>query len=286
MPLPEYQLTLRDALPSYTAKAGTEVAKAAADFLAWGGEATPASLGRYLRSLQEADMADGTVDKRYRYIRAFVRHAKTHCGVDVEVPRVANWNYDPDEAESEVLLPDTVAELIRVAKHGLIAPQVAAWLALATTYGLRAGELLLMKGQIDVAGERIRIRSEKGSRHRWCWLPPEVVPWLQGYASRGNVYAGFASLWAAATDNPKPEGVAWHSVRYAVVDGLTNAGVGDADLERFMRWAPSRRMLAHYRKAKVAVGLAGSTRIPEEDDGLRAADRVAWDAHPFIGLWR
>jgi integrase len=243
-----------------------------------------AGLGDYMRRLEDRGLKASTIDQAYNTIRRFVAF------VGLPRPKVSWWHYDPraaDAADRPFFGEDVMAALAEVARA---TPSVkeAARFCLASIYGLRVSEIARVRQEdVDLAHERIFIHSAKRSRARWCWIPPEVRPWLdvRWEPARVERVAGtLDALWGMAIDKPRPKRAAWHAVRRSVCMVLRERGVEQASIERFIRWK-GRSMVDLYTSANVRVGLEGAERIPEQDEGLRQADAAVWDRHPYVGLW-
>lgn len=246
------------------------------------GDPSSRGLGDYLRRLQDRGLRDGTVDQAYRTVRRFVAFT------GLPRPRVTWWRYDPEEALRPWFVPEVVTQLVNTARRSPVATD-AARLCLASLYGMRVGEIAAVRPEdIDLADARVFIRSEKGSRRRWCWVPPEAREWLDTRWSptTPRAIAGMLdALWENTFTTPRPKGAAWHAVRRGVACALGEAGCREEDVERFMRWK-SRSMARRYMHPNVRVGPDGQAqRVDEEDEGLESADPGIWPLHPFRRLW-
>lgn len=269
-------------LSDYGMHANPQMAARVRRWLEAGADASESGMLAWLRALEDRGLGRGTVNGHLTAVRAFLRW----CGQPA--PKVHGWRYDEDEAAKRFLSPPTIASLVTAARESLVSTDAARW-ALAAVWGLRVGEIARVRvADVDLAGGRLFVRSEKGSVQRWVWLPPEVRPWLdiawRPSADPKASAGAFSAVWEMATDAPRPKGTAWHAVRRSLTRELDRAGVSDLHIERFMRWR-SRSMVARYTRPNVVVSFAGEERIPEEDMGRREADQGVWDAHPFISLW-
>lgn len=247
-----------------------------------GGDPSSRGLGEYLRRLQDRGLGDGTVDQAYRTIRRFVAAA------GLPRPHVSWWRYDSEEAARPWFVPDVVGRLAETARASPVATD-AARLCLASLYGLRVGEIAAVRPEdVRLADARLFIRAEKGSRRRWCWLPPEARAWCEvrwEVTTPRMVGATLDALWERTYTEPRPKGAAWHAMRRGVAMALCEAGAREESIERFMRWA-SRSMVRRYTSANVRVGADGrAERVAEADEGLEAADAEVWRLHPFRAMW-
>ena len=246
------------------------------------GDPSNRSIADYLRRLQDRGLKDGSVDQSYRTVRRFVAWA------GLPKPRVASWRYDPEEADRPWFVPQVVAKLATTARHSPVVTD-AARLCLASLYGMRVGEIAAVRPE-DVRLEegRVFIRSEKGSRRRWCWIPPEARPWLDVHwqvTTPRAVAATLDALWENTFTEPRPKGAAWHAVRRGVACALGEAGCREEDMERFLRWK-SKSMARRYMHPNVRVTADGRMeRVAEADEGLESADAAVWRAHSMRGIW-
>ncbi|HEY3367774.1 MAG TPA: hypothetical protein VGK74_22175 [Symbiobacteriaceae bacterium] len=282
-------MTAAEALARYEREAGPKFAAIVERYLRWGGTQADAAFARYLRHLeQEEHLAPGTVDLHRRTIQAFYRHFRQ------ESPQVRGWHYDPHDASRPALSSDLITRLIQAARGGDLTGRQSALLAMSSTYGMRAGELAALGPEdVDLAGARVYIRTLKGGTPRWCWLPPEIQPYVDLEWSRctpNSVEKTFDNLWSAVSDIEKPQRTNWHSCRRALVRDLVAGGVPEGSVARFLRWANggargSEKMVALYSKPSDDVGVEGVTRARMEDEGGREFDALVWDSHPYLRLW-
>lgn len=282
-------MTAAEALVRYRQEAGPKPAAIVERYLRWGGQPSEGKLLQYLRHLEtDDDLAPGTVDLHRRTIQAFYRR------FGVRVPRLRGWKYDPKDASRPALATDLVAQLITVARAGELTTRQTSLLALATTYGMRAGELAAVQAQdVDVPGQRLYIRTLKGGASRWCWLPPVIAGYLQESwprCSPNSVEKTFLNMWASISDAEKPSRTNWHACRRALVRDLVAAGAPEAAVARFLRWSGggakgAERMVQLYGSPSEEVGAGGVTAARTEDAGRREYDAGAWDHHPYLRLW-
>lgn len=270
-------------------------------YIDWGGSNADAVLGRYVEALRAEGLADGTIDLHLRTIRAFYRRLRERGRETgdrslavMHVPEVRSWRYAGEGRKAPVLGDDVVERLVAAARSGVTSTWDEAMLAMATAYGLRAGELAAVRGaDVKLDGRRLFIRTEKGGRRRWCWMPPAVADRLDEQWERSPVAAAnhaFGRLWEAAELPARPKGVAWHAMRRAVTRGLVRAGVAMHEVATFMRWSQSGlsselREVLLYANPTHEVSVEGLARVREGDEGSREYDQAAWDRHPFLGLW-
>lgn len=284
-------MILKEALERYRSQAGPKFAARVERYFRWLGTAegsnSDAAFSRFLADLQREGMAPATIDLYSRTIRSFFR------SVGMVPPRARGFRFDPKDSRRPALASDLIRRMVEAAKSGDVTPRVAAYLALASVYGLRAGEVSAIRMEdMDRDGQRIYIRAEKGSVSRWCWLPPEVAAWLPeewSPASPNAVEKAFTSLWESVLESPKPERTGWHAIRRALARDLRAAGVPDWAIVRFLRWKSSgsgaMKELDLYSHPNLEVAEEGERAVRDEDQGKRDYDCAVWDAHPYMPLW-
>lgn len=277
-------MKIREAIETYGRETDSKRAAIVRRYVEWGGEASDALFARYLRLLGDQGLAPGTVDLHRRTIRAFYRRFQ------IPPPKAAGFRYDHmRDSRRPALTTETVQAMIRAAKDGLLSEREASLLALSATYGMRAEEMASVRREdIDLEGERIFIRTAKHGRMRWCWMPPAIRPFLSvpwdGHPP--DIYAVFDNLWASVSDQSKPKGLGFHSIRRALVSALDKAGVPDSAKERFMRWASGHRSMASlYANPSEEVSAEGAERVRSEEESAREYDGEVWMRHPFLSEW-
>jgi integrase len=281
-------LTAAEALKRYAREAGPKFAAMVERYLGKGGSNSDTVFLKYLRHLEQEGLRPGTVDLHRRTIQAFYRHFR------LAPPQARGWHYDPHDASRPALAVELIAHLIQAAKTGKLTSRQTALLALSTTYGMRAGELAAVTAaDVDLVGQRIYIRTLKGGKPRWCFLPPEIIPYVDASWARvspNSVEKTFDNLWSAAVDAGRPDGTAWHSCRRALVRDLVAGDAPDGAVAKFLRWANggskgAERMVELYSRPSDHVGLEGTTPARTEDEGCRSHDELVWDRHPYLKFW-
>jgi integrase len=149
-------------------------------------------------------------------------------------------------------------------------PLWRAYLLLSTLYGLRRSELSIIEpGDIDLDEGTIFVRTTKFGVQKKQLIPESVRGYLEGVEiapvslkTMTTIYLIVESL--AGIEHRKKAG--WHSIRRAVATGLNEAGVGEVDANKFLRWKDTS-MFQHYVKSDLA------------------ADRRIFKVHPLLPLW-
>lgn len=280
-------MTVDEAIGRYGEEAGPKRAAIVRRFVEEQGwhESASRALAAHMRDLEDRGMKPGTVDQVYRTIRAFYRR------LGLQPPRVPGHHYDAMDSSRPALDQVLIRQMIGAATAGRVLPQHAGYLALSTLYGMRATEIASVRDtDVDLSRERFHVRTAKGGKERWVWLPPAAASYLPDHwptVTEAHVESAFARVWDAAVEADRPRGVAWHSIRRALVRDLREGGVDASDVERFLRWASggSRRMVQLYEKPNELVGLSGERESVAVPEGTREADAAVWDAHPYTRAW-
>ena len=279
-------MTYREALEVYRSEVGQKFARMVERYLESGGTNADQTFTAYLRDMERSGMARGTCDLHRRTIRAFYRR------FSMTAPNARGWEFD-SEAESRrpALDGHLIARMIEAAKDGTLTARQSCILALTTTYGARAEEVARVQMKdVDREGSRIFIRTAKHGIKRWCWLPPEIEPWLQAEwpeTQANSVEKAFAAIWAQVLEIPRPPRTGWHGIRRGLVLALKEVGVPEEDRERFLRWKVKGGMVKLYSRPNVLVGAEGEAPARQEgDEGSREYDEAVWERHPFLPLWR
>lgn len=294
------EMTYGEALSVYAANAGTKAASYARRYIEeCDGDADPKSdqvFTRYIGALVDRGLKRGTANLHRRMIAAFFRatnEVRLERGlVGLHVPQARGWQYDSErESRRTVIDAPLIARMIDAAKRGDLSPRQTSILCLSTIWGVRAIEISRVRAEdVDRAGERIFIQTAKKGQPRWCWLPPEAAPWLQETwtPTRANtITKAFAGIWGSVLEVERPDRTAWHAIRRAITEAMDGAGVSEQDRARFMRWKTRGSSMAQlYANPTVRATETGEAPARAADDeGTRAFDRAAWDAHPFLRLW-
>lgn len=276
-------VTLAEALKRYAREVDPKFASIVEKYLmATGSKGTDsATFQRYLKKMKTQGYQKGTVDLHYRTIRAFYRR------FNILPPQFTGWNYNLKEGDRPALGADTIEHMVEIAKSGELSDTQIHVLMLSTIYGMRASELLEV--EVEVALERLFIRTKKGGRQRFCYLPPTLKPYLS-FARIGDINAAFRGIWDATMDYKRPRGMGWHSIRRSLVRDLSEKGVSDADVTRFMRWSSSAllgtsRMKELYADPSQSAGIGGMEAVNEEEESKRRYDQSVWEHHPYLHLW-
>lgn len=172
---------------------------------------------------------------------------------------------------------DEIKKFIQVA----IASNNPQWqniLALATVYGLRAGEIKgIRKEDTHPIKKTIRVRTLKGGMLREHLVPNEIQPYLFNYdyplITDNQMYVIFKAIADAAGFEQIPR-KCYHAIRHGVVTTLDemrdNHGqrvLAQDDVFRFTRWSGGSIMRVYVTPREFAV------------------DQRIFAKHPFLKYW-
>lgn len=258
----------------------------------------------YEKKLKEEGFSQGTVRQQYSIVKrvfdaaaavAIDRQQKLIAEVDPSDPgatisiikalgtKIPRWDMgkrDAPEVNHRNTPMTSMADLttmVRAAQNDGFEPHEKAFLAMASIYPLRRGELKTIT-QEDLHYDRhtIFLRIEKGGEQREQLLCDELLPILQACDFRRR-YSDFevSKMWhvieAKAGLTHEPDS-GWHSLRRLVVTTLRRTW-GQDSLQV--------KIFGHWR-------LASSPEITDRyvhEDPL-AVDREVLAKHPIVPLWR
>lgn len=288
-------VTAREAAKLYGQHAGKQPQRMVEHWLQWLGGLEPSDtlVEKWMAAQEQEDLKRGTIDRRYRAVRAFYAWAAKYPAIRYggPIPTARSWHFDSEkESESVAFGEDTILRLVEVAKEQAAAYD-AALLCLSTLFGLRAVELSrVLPEDCNLADGRLFVKTAKKGVVRWHWLPEAARPWLDVAWPRTTaerVERVFPDLWAlAGLEDEDRMGSCWHGVRHGLDRALRDRGVPEEDRDRFCRWKGNRSMARRYANVSVVVGLEGPQRVRGAEEGSAEYDAAVWLRHPFVEAWR
>ena len=285
-------MTAKEALTRYEKQVGSAKAPqhlaVVTQYLNWGGDGTVRQFGAYLKWLQtEKHYKSGTIAYHQRILRAFLHTA------GITMPII--WQHQETEDRRVAFSADWIRQAIQVAKSGQVDP-VDAWiLCTCTVYGVRSTEVAQFRAaDADFVHHRLFIHTAKDGVARWQWMPPAVERrWADGFAevTLKRVHQALKNI-AAVGDLPLEKGADIHAIRRGLVVAFDQAGIGDTDIGRFLRWklngsrgAAAYREKQRYSHPTTVIGTGRTVPLTELMPGSRDEDAAVWDRHPFVGAW-
>lgn len=170
----------------------------------------------------------------------------------------------------------TLEELVALVRASVRAPwpELAGMVALATVYGLRGGEIAVLRGKdLNLEAAEVRITTGKQNAVRVHGIPAAIRPVL--HPENFSQARSSTEMWGWWHDLEARAGIAhrtrqgWHAVRRGVVAVLLDAGVPEAVLEPWMGWRASLgRMVRRYPLR-----------------GRQEMDQEVFSRHPLLAVW-
>ena len=174
---------------------------------------------------------------------------------------------------------ENIQKLIIAAKKKKLTPPQIAFLALATVYGLRAGEIRsVMPEHIDYKKKTIWIDTEKHGEKREMLLPDVIIPYLKVYDFKGKYSA--MQLWSLframcrTAEVKLEEHENWHSFRRRVETLVQDTLASDTSLKRHTDLMT--RIFMRYK----------ASSMPEKYYTGEEVDEIVIERHPILEFWR
>lgn len=252
------------------------------------GELSKKAVERYLKHLRDEEYAPGTIEFRFRIVRRLYKLA----GVPWEFSR----HEGPKISEMDVYTPALSDELIKAmidaAKTRKINPLHAAYLALASTYGIRRIEIAEVRPEhIDLKSKLIFISTAKGGRQRYQLLPDEILPVLDKARnlfqpmSPATITKAYYAIESAIGIRHNLD-TGWHSFRRSIVRGLSATDLTELQIYNFLRWGRGKNdRVASYGAPSVVIGLNQDESM-EQGRTVHVNDEQVLQKHPFLPYWR
>lgn len=219
-------------------------------------------------SAEQVKHAVTKLDKQYKpsYVALILRVAKTLLPQGA-FPDVKYVNVPRDQINQPTFTREVVDEM--VTRSHVLPKEYRAYLALATTYGMRCTELAKVATK-DIAGGSIYIKTAKGGRIGKQLIPDEIHDVLAGIDfvpspddMLRRVFRHMTSLLGMTI----PKGYGWHAIRRALVTELVTADVSEQHIRYFLRWR-AQTMADRYTAAGAKL------------------DRAVFEKHPFLPFWK
>lgn len=150
--------------------------------------------------------------------------------------------------------------------------QWQAFMALSTTFGLRASEIRQLTPKDIKKGKNIMIYTLKEGLPREHIIPEQILPYVAAYdypiLSEGAMFIIFNNICEAAGVQ-RVRKKSWHAVRHTVLTQLLLAqgNVKESVIYNFMRWKPP--------------GMLGIYYTPQAFE----EDMLIYPIHPFLKYW-
>ena len=237
----------------------------------------------YLDALRRAGYKPGTIRQVYKVIRRMFRVN--------QIPWPFGPRAIPDVPETEehrpALAPEVVRSMIARARQPGYPRLWAAYLALATVYGIRRIELAEATAEdVNLQDRLVFIHTHKHGRQRYHVIPEPILPVLQRARSllRPRSIARLNQVWRKIEQSvgfPHWPGVGWHSIRRILDRELLDRGVPESQVAWFLRWRGVQSSMAQRYRSATVIGWGSQTQtvMPTLD---RETDERIFQVHPFL----
>lgn len=189
-----------------------------------------------------------------------------------DYPKLSMRKVKDSEVNRPIFEREEVEVMIRVGRKVLSGRELA-YLALATTYGLRREEMC-SGSEPEISEGKIIIHPVKGGDEVTQLIPFEINGYLKGYSpcSVSEATQMFRRI-LKKSGLKVGKGYGWHSIRRALATELMMEEISGLNVVRFMRWSEGAikgemKMLRLYAK---------------KDQGR--VDREVFRVHPFLPCW-
>ena len=194
------------------------------------------------------------------------------------------FQVDAGDEYRPTLAMDEVERLIKTAKDGKLDEPESVYLAIASVYGLRRGELgAIRKEHIDLKKGTLWVDTEKGGDKRDQLLAKEILPFIRRYKfTRLFTPYMMSTMWKSICYKAKvesPKGHNWHVWRRFLATELRNRMASDPDVKKdydlmvklFLRWSLSS---------------SSDMTIRYWTEHKLEADAITLRHNPCVELWR
>ena len=205
--------------------------------------------------------------------------------------RGPRWNvgkrFRPRAQADEITRPkmemDEIGKIVQAARGGKLDKPEAAFVALSSVYGYRAGEIrTVQREDLDYKHGTIYVKTEKGGERRLQFLIPELIPYLKKYDWDFDFSADQMTRMFKAIC--KTSGVAlvyrrsWHAFRRTLETDIRDSLACDKELTR-----DSVTILHIFFRYRMVSSRGMADRYYTMDS--LQADKLALEHNPVVPLW-
>jgi len=190
-----------------------------------------------------------------------------------EFPKLAMPQVKTTDVSRPILGSEEIVKMIKEGKH-ILDKQSLAYLALATTYGLRRGEMSKMSDKCVCGVKELRVETLKGGPVTVHKVPDEIRKHLNGFETIDDRYMSrkFNAICNRVGLRNK-KGYGWHSIRRRLATELITRGLPSLTVVRYMRWSDA------WMKGE--LGMLG-IYVKKEQGTI---DEEVFKIHPFLEYW-
>ncbi len=227
---------------------------------------------RFVAHLRKRGLQDTTIHKDLKAIRLLCQ-IQPERWPETGFPKLAMRRIRQDEIKRPKFGKEQLISLVTMGRSLLDEVELA-YLALASTYGMRRAELAKLALE-DISPEELKIRTV----HEGPWtsqlVPPEIRPYI-GCLKRPRRPDTLTHIFhriMLKTGFHVQRGFGWHSIRRTLATELILSEAPAINVIRFMRWSEAS-----------VKGEFGMLAIYAAKDQLRI-DQQIFLIHPFLPYW-
>ena len=195
-------------------------------------------------------------------------------GWEKDYPKLSMDKVKSEDINRPILTKWQVVQLITEGQQKLSGRDLA-YVALATTYGLRREELAKLNVGEVLAGVDIRMNALKGGSSVVQLVPEEIKPHIGGYKKATVQYMSLMFKRIVKKCGLVLEGGhGWHSIRRALATELLLEDVSALNIIRFMRWS------------EASIGMEFGMLSIYAQRNQAKVDRAVFKGHPFLRYWK
>src|SRR4030042_1082665 len=200
----------------------------AGKFLQWLGnkEFSAQNIKAYLQFMKEENYSSGTISFQFGVIHRLC----VIIGFEWPLKRSDHPVIPEHEIEAPALDPYDIKRMVDIVRSQE-SPQLRAFLAVSTVYGLRPGEIgTITPSSLSLKDKLILIETAKRGRQRYHIIPDVILPHLQEYGftvkvSSTQLRVLFVNLKVAVGLKMNDE-VGWHAIRRSAIRAAFEGGLG------------------------------------------------------------
>jgi len=223
---------------------------------------------KFLTRLREDGLSQNSINTKLRPIKLLCQIQNWNG--DGVFPRLSMPRVRASDISRPILSCEQVGELITRARESCSERELA-FLAAATTYGLRRGEV----GALVVDDGHVKVDTLKGGVVTTHLMPAKIKAYMANY--RGTKDERWLTrIFQHIINKVKldlDDGYGWHAIRRSLVTELVLREVSLLNIIRFMRWSDAS-----------AKGELGMLVIYAKKEQAKV-DESIFKVHPFLPFW-
>lgn len=226
----------------------------------------------FVAHLRKKHLVQTTIDKDLKTIK-LLSQIQPQRWPEKGFPKLAMKRTRSQDIKRPKFGNDQMISLIMMGRP-LLGETELAYLALATTYGMRRVELAKLSPR-DITDNHIRIRTAHEGPETEQLIPVEIQPYIacltRGY--RPDTLTHIFHRIMVKTGFHVERGFGWHSIRRTLATELILSEASAINVIRFMRWSEAS-----------IKGEFGMLAIYAAKDQARIDEQI-FKVHPFLPYW-